>query len=174
MTHFIPIENTTFFNKRLKLFIIAFVSEHIGVAAVTGAFLAGMAMSRSDMKESIIEKKINMLGAFVVPLFFAYSAITFNVSAFFSYFWLIIALVAVAVFTKSFGCSFVSRYFGFRGVERRILGFGMVPRGEYSIITAQLAMAAGIIAAPIYTVVISFVLMTIIVTPILIRVFARE
>ena len=157
------------------LFIIAFVSEHIGVAAVTGAFLAGLAMSKSQLTENNIIPKAKTIGyGLFIPIFFAYSAITFHLDSFISYFWLIVALAAVAIFAKSFGCGFVSSRFGFRGMEKRIIGFGMSPRGEYTIITAQLALAAGIIAAPIYTVVISVVLMTIIVTPILLRTMARE
>jgi Kef-type K+ transport system membrane component KefB len=157
------------------LFIIAFVSEHIGIAAVTGAFLAGMAMSKSSVTETNIIPKVKTIGyGLFIPLFFAYSAISFNIEAFFGYFWLIIALVALAVVTKAFGCGHVSGLFGFRGVEKRVIGFGMIPRGEYSIIAAQLALTAGIIAAPIYTVVLSFVIITIMVTPILIRVFAKD
>lgn len=156
------------------LFLIAFVSEHIGVAAVTGAFLAGIAMNKSQLTKTVIIPKVKTIGyGLFIPLFFAYSAIIFDTKSFFSYFWFIVLLIVVGVIGKLVGCGYTSNYFNFKGVEQKIIGFGMIPRGEYSIITAQIVLTAGIITVPIYTIVISFVILTIVLTPILINLFIK-
>ncbi len=153
------------------VFIVAFVSEQVGIAGVTGAFLAGMAMNRSQLAESVIAPKIKTIGfGFFIPLFFAYSALILDLGALVSYTGIILLLIIAAAFAKLAGCGFFGRFYGFDRKEQMMIGLGMVPRGEYSIIVAQFALAAGILTNQVYTIIIAVVLLTIIITPILLRV----
>ncbi|MEM7819660.1 MAG: cation:proton antiporter [Candidatus Aenigmatarchaeota archaeon] len=150
------------------VFIVAFASESVSIAGVTGAFLAGMAMSKSPITESVIIPKIKIIGyGFFIPLFFAYSAIILDITAFLSYFWIILLLVIIGFTAKFLGCGIFSGYFGFKRREQNIIGIGMLPHGEYSILIAQIALGYSIITRQLYTSVIAFVLITIILTPIL-------
>lgn len=166
-------ENILFTSSLAVIFVIVFLSEVSGLAAITGAFLAGMAMSRSDMKESIIKKKINMLGAFVVPLFFAYSATFISIDAIAKNWQIILTILAAGSMAKAIGSGFLSRYFKIDGRGQRIIAIGMIPRGEYGIVISQAALAAAIISQEIYTTLVTFILLTVILTPILFKIESR-
>lgn len=152
------------------VFLVSFASENVGIAGVTGAFLAGIAMSKSHLTEPIIIPKMKIIGyGFFIPLFFAYSAVLMDLGALFTSWDLILLLVVLGLIGKLVGVGVLSRIFRFRGREQAALGISMLPRGEYSILIAQIALGAAIITAELYTVVIAFVLITIIMTPILLR-----
>jgi Kef-type K+ transport system membrane component KefB len=150
------------------VFLIAFLSEQVGVAAITGAFLTGMAMNKSQLVEPVIVPKVKTLGyGFLIPLFFAYSAINMNIHSLFQSIGLIISLLVVAFVGKFVGSGIFSKFFGFREKEQYIIGIGTVPRGEFTIILAQIGFAASLITTQVYTAIISFVIVTIVITPIL-------
>ena len=152
------------------VFIVAFVSEHVGIAGVIGAFLIGMAMNRSHLAESVIAPKIKTIGyGFFIPLFFAYSALILDIGALISYSGIIILLVIAVSFAKLVGCGFLGKIYNFGKKEQIMIGIGMIPRGEYSIIIAQVALTVGVLTQQIYTIVIAAVLLTIIITPILFK-----
>jgi Kef-type K+ transport system membrane component KefB len=148
-------------------FFISIWSEHIGLAAITGAFIAGMAMSRSYFRESIIQPKMKTFGySIAIPIFFAYSSIFVDLSTFVAYWYLIVVILIVGILSKAIGSGFMSRYFGFDKKSQAIISIGMIPRGEYGIVVSQIALAAGIITGQIYTLMISFIVLTVILTPI--------
>jgi Kef-type K+ transport system membrane component KefB len=148
------------------VFIIAFISENVGVAAVSGAFLAGLAMNRSPLTETVIVPKMKTIGyGLFIPIFFAYSALVINISSLIQFLAAIILLLLAGSLAKFLGTGILSRYFGFSGREQRLIGIGMIPRGEYSIIIAQLALVAGAITAHVYTIIVAVVVLSIIATP---------
>ncbi|MFH0948952.1 MAG: cation:proton antiporter [Candidatus Aenigmatarchaeota archaeon] len=156
------------------VFVFAFVGEHVGIAAVTGAFLAGMTISKSPFTPVIIPKLKTFGYGLFIPLFFAYSAVFIDLHAIYTHIWLIITLVVIGSLAKAIGSGAFSRYFGFRGRDQAIIAVSMVPRGEYGIVISQIALAAGIITGELYTVMISFVVLTIFITPLLFRFVMRK
>ncbi len=156
-------------------FVVAFISQQIGIAAVTGAFLAGMAMSKSRITESVIMPKMKILGyGFFIPLFFAYSAILFDLNTLYTAWPIILLFLAVGAVAKLFGIGYFSRICKFDSREQLMVGISMIPRGEYSIVITQIALGAGIITNNIYTIMISFVVLSIIITPILLKLVMRR
>ncbi len=148
-------------------FVIGIWSENIGLAAITGAFIAGMAMSRSYFRESVIQPKMNTFGyGFVIPIFFAYSSIFIDLGTFFTSWYIILIILVAGILAKAIGSGFMSRYFGFDKKAQAIIAIGMIPRGEYGIVISQIALASGIITNQIYTVMLSFIVITVILTPI--------
>ena len=153
----------------IMLFVVYF-SENIILAGVTGAFLVGMTMSKSQITEPIIIPKVKTIGyGFFIPLFFAYSAIAFDLASLYQSFWLIIALVVTGILAKVFGSGILSRLYSFRSRDQRLIGIGMIPRGEYTIIIGQIALTAAIISAQVYTALVAAMIITIILTPIMMR-----
>jgi Kef-type K+ transport system membrane component KefB len=102
-------------------------------------------------------------------LFFAYSAIVFDIASLYNSFLLILALVVTGILAKLFGSGLFSRFYNFKKRDQWLIGVGMVPRGEYGIIIAQIALGAAIITAPVYTALIAAIIITVILTPILMR-----
>ncbi|MBI4895341.1 MAG: cation:proton antiporter [Candidatus Aenigmarchaeota archaeon] len=152
------------------IFIVSFVSQRIGIAAVTGAFLAGMAMSKSVFAEPVIAPKIRAIGyGFFIPIFFAYSALIIDLALLVEYWWLIAILVVIGGLLKAIASGWMSGFFGLYGKDRITMAIGMVPRGEYGIVISQLALGMGIISAHLYGSLVAFVAVTAIITPIMFR-----
>jgi len=152
------------------VFVIAFLSEEVGIAGVTGAFLAGVAMSKARLTESIIIPKIKIIGhGFFIPIFFAYSAVIFDLTTLETSTGIIILLLIVGALAKLIGAGYFSKFYKFDKREQLLIGIGMIPRGEYSIVISQIALAAGMITNQLYTVVVSFAIISIIITPILMK-----
>ncbi len=157
------------------VFIIAFISENVGVAAVTGAFLAGLAMNNSPLTEPVIVPKMKTIAyGLFIPLFFAYSSLALNLSVFITYLPTILILLLAGAAAKFIGAGVLSRHFGFQFHEQKMIGIGMIPRGEYSIIIAQLALVAGAVTNQLYTIIIAFVALSIIATPVLLRLTCKK
>jgi Kef-type K+ transport system membrane component KefB len=157
------------------LFLVAFASEHVGIAGVTGAFLAGMAMNRSPLAESVIAPKVKTIGyGFFIPLFFAYSALSLDIEFLISNFYIILVLVAAAGLSKFIGAGLASRIDGLRDREQIIVGVAMIPRGEYAIIVAQTVLAFTAVNQQIYTIIVTFVVLSILITPLLMRLVHRR
>jgi len=152
------------------IFVVAFVSQRIGVAAVTGAFLAGMAMSKSVFSETVIAPKIKAIGyGFFIPIFFAYSALIIDLNLLAEYWWTILLLVVIGGTLKAVASGWMSGFFGLYGKDKSIMAIGMVPRGEYGIVISQIAFGIGIISNSLYGALVAFVAITAIITPILFR-----
>ena len=156
------------------VFIVAFLSEEVGIAGVTGAFLAGVAMNKSKLAESVIVPKAKIIGyGFFIPLFFAYSAVMFDLNTLWTSAGVILLILVVGILAKLIGTGYFSRFYRFDRREQMLIGIGMIPRGEYSIVIAQIGLAAGMITNQFYTIIVSFVVISILMTPILIR-FAHK
>jgi Kef-type K+ transport system membrane component KefB len=165
------------------VFIVAFLSENVGLAGVTGAFLAGMAMNKASVTEHVILPKVKIIGyGFFIPLFFAYSALILDFGALVKFWWIIAILIAIGIAAKLAGSGFLAKLYGFKKREQMMIGFGMVPRGEYAIITVQIAATLPLVATrltaevatQIYTVIVAFVLISMIITPLLLKLVVRK
>jgi Kef-type K+ transport system membrane component KefB len=156
------------------LFLVAFASEQVGIAGVTGAFLAGMAMNRSPLAESVIAPKVKTIGyGFFIPLFFAYASLSLDLNFLAANYYIILVLLAAAAAAKFIGCGLASRIDRLKDREQTILGAAMIPRGEYAIIVAQAALGFAAVTPQVYTTIVSFVLLSILVTPLLLRLVHR-
>ncbi|MBI2675575.1 MAG: cation:proton antiporter [Candidatus Aenigmarchaeota archaeon] len=154
------------------LFFIAYISEQIGVAAVTGAFLAGIAMSGSRQVERDIIPKASAIGhGFFVPLFFAYSTVELETSGIGSGMGLAALLLIAGATAKYYGCSTAAKFADMGKEDRRIIGLAMIPRGEYTIIVSQLALAAKFITPEVYTIAIGIVALSMLASPVVMKVF---
>lgn len=157
----------------------AALSQRLDLAAVTGAFIAGMIMGRSVFTRSIIIPKLETLGyGFFIPIFFAYSGMLVDITSISQTWWIIMSLVVIGSATKIIGSGFFAKFFGYGRREQVIIAISMVPRGEYGIVISQLALAIGVISGSIYTILLSFVVATIVITPFLFRleekIFSRK
>ena len=157
------------------VFAVTFFAENIGIAALVGAFLAGMLMSRSAFAETVIAPKVRTIGyGFFVPIFFAYSAIVIDIGLLAEYWWLIGILTAAAILTKVISSSIVAEWIGFRHRDRNIIAVGMIPRGECGIVISQIALTMGAITNQIYGSMIVLILITVIITPILFSIVLND
>jgi len=148
--------------------LAAFASQ-IGLAAIIGAFLAGMIVAETR-DQSPIEAEIAPLYAFFPPFFFAFIGLEMSLAAFgdLDTLLLLAGVTVLAIATK-----FAGAYVGALRMGRRdatFVGVGMVPRGEVGIIVAGIGNATGTIDAELFAIIVAMsVITTLIVPPILRR-----
>lgn len=152
---------------------LAVLSAEIGLAAVIGAFLAGMIIAETR-EQNTIEVEVAPLYAFFSPFFFAAIGARVDIGEFASgdTLLLLAGVTALAITTKYAGAWLGSRALGKR--DRGIVSAGMVPRGEVGVIVAGIGYAEGVIAADLFAVVVGMSILTTLIAPYMVKAAARR
>ncbi|MBA2446613.1 MAG: cation:proton antiporter [Chloroflexi bacterium] len=146
---------------------LATLSAQIGLAAIIGAFLAGMVFAElRDQYE--LEHRALPLYELLVPLFFVITGSHVDWRLFLdgSILGIALAVTVLAIVGKLVGCGAGALGLGWRSVA--IVGVGMAPRGEVGLIVANVGKSLAVIPDAMFsTVVIMSVLTTLVVPPVL-------
>jgi Kef-type K+ transport system membrane component KefB len=153
------------------LFGLSFLAVHAGVAAIIGAFLAGMALAESvghrvhDLAQGVTE--------LLVPFFLVGIGLHFDLTAFTSWSTVALALVIflAAVVSKFAGCGLGAYQLG--RIDATRVGVGMIPRGEVGMVVAQIGLSLGVIQPHVYSVVVFMSVATTIAAPPLLNIAFR-
>ncbi len=145
-----------------------------GVAAISGAFIAGVGLSRVNepIKRLIDVAASNMAYAFLVPVFFVSVGLTIDLHLFpLSAVPFVAVLLLVAVISKVMGCGLGAYASGFNRIESLQLGVCMISRGEVGLIVAALGVSSGVFQADssLFGALFLVVLLTTVLTPPLVR-----
>ena len=148
----------------LLMLIVALLAAAIGLAAIIGAFVAGLIIAETEAREEV-EHEIKPLSAIFTPFFFAVTGAQLDLSKLLDpqIAVLAIALAIVGVLTKAVGGVIGARSLGRWGSVA--VGFGMVPRGEVGIVVANLALATGAIDEALFAALMVAVVLTTVVAP---------
>jgi Kef-type K+ transport system membrane component KefB len=154
------------------LFGLALLAVYAGVAAIIGAFLAGMALS--ETVEPRVVDMTNGVSELLVPFFLAGIGLRFDLSAFTAASTLLLAavIVVVAVGSKFAACGLAAARMGRTDGVR--VGVGMVPRGEVGMVVAQLGLNLGVIAQSTYGIIVFMSVATTLAAPPLLRLAFRR
>lgn len=141
-----------------------------GLAAITGAFIAGVGLGRSPLREKI-EVKIRVVTyGLLVPIFFVSIGLEANAREITGVMLpLLIVLLVVAVVSKVLGAGLGARLAGFTNQQALRVGVGMVSRGEVGLIVASIGVREGLIGPEVFSVVVVLVLLTTLISPPLLR-----
>jgi len=147
----------------LMLFTLALLATFAGVAAIIGAFLAGMALAEPVGQR--VRDLTNGVAELMVPFFLAGVGLHFDVRTFANRntLWLATLVLVAAVISKLVGCGLGAALYGWRDMLR--IGVGMIPRGEVGMVVAQLGERMGIIPPAIYSVVVFMAVATTVLAP---------
>lgn len=150
--------------------LIAFIAEKIGIAAITGAYMAGLILSSLDVKE-YLEKNVKAISSgFLTPIFFASVGIEANLEGVNTEMIMItVVMFIVAILGKLVGCGFAARMLKISKVESIQIGVGMISRGEVALITANIGLQNGIITEEVFLPTLIVVILTTIVTPLFLK-----
>lgn len=152
-------------------FISAYMSEYLGIAAITGAYVCGLAISRTTLRE-YISRRIGIISSlFLAPIFFASVGISANIKGITPFLLILTTIMLiVAIIGKIAGCGFAARLLGMSKIESIQIGSGMISRGEVAIITTNLGLQNGIIDNSMFIPVLIVVVLTTLITPILLKI----
>jgi Kef-type K+ transport system membrane component KefB len=161
----IDVARGLFFASIIFALALAYVAQRVGSAIIIGSFAAGLVLARTD-KGQEIQRQVHDVSHFFVPIFFVAVGAAIDIHAFNGQFLLIgVGLAAIAIVGKMVA--------GFtatgRGLRRSVIGAGMIPRGEVSLIFAQIGLTSGFLSAGLYSAVAVMVMITAFTTPLLLR-----
>ena len=161
---------------------LALIAENMGLAAIIGAFLAGMVFSEFSVIWGM-EEKIDAINSLLVSFFFVNVGLKVDFSGIdMGLVITVIVVIILAIIGKYVGCSLGAKL-GDRTLDKsslNIIGIGMVPRGEVGIIVASIGLKIMVdgstaISTELYTtVVLMSVITTIIAPPLLSVAFRRK
>ena len=151
--------------------LYAWTAEALGgMAAITGAFLAGLLFARTPLRHHIEAGMHTLAYSWLVPVFFVSIGLEANARALgleglpFA-----LTIIGIAMLSKVLGCGIGARLGGFSNSEALRLGVGMSSRGEVGLIVASVGLGSGLIGERIFASVVLMILVTTLVTPILLR-----
>lgn len=159
-------------------FGLAWLAEEIGLASIIGSFLAGMLFADYAEETGLIHK-IETINVMFISFFFVNVGLQVELGELGSVDVIIsvIIVIILALLSKYIGCGLGAKL-GDKTLSKeslKIIGVGMIPRGEVGIIIAAIGFNAHILGADLYAVIVVMaVATTIIAPPILASVFKRK
>ena len=149
----------------IVMFAGALLATFVGLAAIIGAFVVGLMIAETPVREEVEHGFRSLLGIFA-PFFFAVTGANIDMSALLQPDLLIIVLVlaVMGVLTKLIGGIIGSWRLG--KWNSIVVGLGMSPRGEVGIVVSALGLSLGLISNDIYAVLLAAVILTTLVAPV--------
>jgi Na+:H+ antiporter len=152
---------------------LSLVATKIGIAAIIGAFLAGMALAARSETYHLHEKS-RAICDFLGPFFFVVMGMQLNLRIFLNreILSLAVLITLAAVAGKLAGGGLGAYRLGFKSALK--VGMGMVPRGEVGIIVALVGLSLHTISDSAYAVVLFMTVVTTLLAPPFLRILFRH
>ncbi|MSU37136.1 MAG: cation:proton antiporter [Pedosphaera sp.] len=147
----------------------AWFTDTIGLHAVFGAFVMGIAMPRGLVARSLVDRIQPLTVALLLPMFFTYSGLNTQIALLDSeYLWMMTGLVLLAAIGgKGVACWLAARATGISNREALGVGILMNARGLMELIIINIGLQRGIISPALFaTLVIMAVVTTLMASPI--------
>ena len=147
---------------------LSLASVYIGMAAIIGAFLAGLALA--DHSEHYrLQENAHPVMEFLAPFFFVLLGAQVNLQSLNQpgLVSIIVWVCVLAILSKLIGCGLGALKLGYRDAFR--IGVGMVPRGEVGLIVAAVGLRLHTVSEAVYTVVLAMSIVTTVFAPPVLR-----
>ena len=156
--------------------VLSYCAEvFFGVADITGAFFAGLALS-GTAKSDYITKRFDTLSYMLLsPIFFAsigLKVVLPDMNMDIILFTVMICLAAIL--TKIIGCGLGAKLCKYSNKEAVQIGMGMVSRGEVALIVANKGAAVGLMSDKFFAPIVIMVVLTTIITPVLLKIVFKD
>ena len=141
---------------------IAWLAEHIGLAAIVGAFAAGVILNDCSFRKYSVtgpklETVLKPMETVFSPVFFVTMGMQVDLHLLLSpsVLWFIVVLLVVSVFGKIVaGCAVFGK------ADRLSIGIGMVPRGEVGLIIAGAGKSLGVASPELFSAIVITTILT--------------
>ena len=140
----------------------AWFTDMIGVHAVFGAFVLGVAMPRGIVTKELSRQIEPIATSLLVPLFFAYSGLSTRFALLWSIDLLLlaVAVILIASVGKGLSCWGAARLAGRPNREALAIGALMNARGLMELIILNIGLERGLITPTLFTVMVMMTLVT--------------
>jgi Kef-type K+ transport system membrane component KefB len=151
------------------VFLVAAIADRCNIAAITGAFLVGLILSRSPVAESL-RGKVSTLGyGLLIPLFFVEMGVRTDLVALSGVSLMALLFLGICMFDKIIGCGLGALLSGFSRKDSLRIGVGMMPRAEVALVMAAIGVKAGVVGQALLSMTVMVVLVTSLITPALVK-----
>ena len=155
------------------------VFEFLGLHAIVAAFFAGFVLSGSlrDTGSKLREKIHTVSYGVFIPAFFILVGIETDISILFreeSALVLAGVLIAGSVLSKFISGWLGARLVGFDGNQSLLFAVSSIPQLSTTLAVAFTAMSLGLIDAPLLAAMVALSILTVVVSPTLMRVFEKR
>jgi Kef-type K+ transport system membrane component KefB len=167
----LPVSQGLFAFAFVTMLVYACAAEVLGgMAAIIGAFMAGLFLAHSPVKKRIQTEFVPLVYGIFVPIFFINVGLSADIRHLpaGSLGLLVVMCIAVIV-SKLLGAGVAGFFGGMRGRESLQLGVGMMPRGEVTLIVATVGITEDLIGVEVFSVAVGIVIVTVLLTPLLLR-----
>ena len=156
--------------------VLAYCAEvFFGVADITGAFFAGLALSGTKKSEYISKRFDTLSYLLLSPIFFAGIGLKVELPTMNGEIILFtVLLCVVAALTKVIGCGLGAKICKYTSKESLQIGVGMISRGEVALIVANKGEAVGLMSDKFFAPVIIMVVFTTVITPVLLKLVFKD
>lgn len=161
----------------ILLMACAWFTDVIGIYAIFGAFILGVAMPSGLFATDLTDKLEPLTTKLLLPLFFVYSGLNTQIGLVNSpALWgVTLGLIVVAVVGKGVACAVAARLSKVPMRESVALGALMNARGLIELILLNIGLEAGIITPTLFTILVLVAVVTTLMTsPIFERVYGRH
>lgn len=152
----------------LIMLALAILSARIGLAAIIGAFVAGLIIAETEARDEI-EHEIVPLSSIITPFFFAVTGAQLDLSALLDP---ALAIGAIVLATLGIVTKVAAGVIGAWRTGRWssvTVGVGMAPRGEVGIVVVGLGLSLGLLSQELFSVVLVAVVLTTIAAPLMLN-----
>jgi Kef-type K+ transport system membrane component KefB len=145
-----------------------------GLAAITGAYVAGLVLAGSPLAEEL-RHGIGRAGeALLIPVFFVTVGLSADLRIVGPVLPFAVGLLIVAVIGKIVGSGLGAMLGGLQKGAAGLVGIGMVARGEVALVAATLGLKSGAIDNRVYSAAILVALASTMITPVALNLWAKR
>ncbi len=153
--------------------IIVLLSQSFGLNSVVGAFIAGVIIQLSiknkrEEKEIVDNLRVVTFGL-VIPFFFMFIGLNFDVYEVLQNLPFVIILTAVALIGKLSAPYVLAKFNIIKSRDVSLIGWGINPRGAVELIIASIALENGLISKNLFSAIVAMAVIAAIVSPIMFK-----
>lgn len=152
-------------------FMMAALANYIGLAAIVGAFAAGLIVCDENFGVSTkgtptTQELISPIQSLFAPVFFVLMGMQVNLATFLQTetIWLATVLTVSAIIGKV-----IAGLLAGKGINQLAVGIGMIPRGEVGLIFASIGKGLGVVSDSVFSAIVIMVIVTTLMTPTLLK-----
>ncbi len=158
----------------LFIMVLAWLASFIQLAAIIGAFAAGVILHDGYFKSTTTYQKeersishlVSPLESILAPMFFIVIGIQVKLETFFD--WNVIILASGLVLAAILG-KLISGLGANRNDDRLLIGIGMLPRGEVGLVFASIGRSLGVISDNLFSAIVLMIMITTFIAPPLLK-----
>jgi K+:H+ antiporter len=150
------------------LMVCVSITDAIGIHAVFGGFLLGLAMPRGPFARDLHQKLEPIVVVFLLPMFFTYSGLStrLDVVSTGAFVFVMAVILVASVLGKGVACWATARLCGEDNRRALAIGALMNCRGMMELILVNIALQRGVIQQPLFSIlVVMAVVTTLMATP---------